>query len=159
MIMFDILMYLFETYVQSDVELLFDREELTDELSRAGFRSDEIGKALIWIEKLAALQDSDRHPYLTGVEPGSFRIYTAEEVARLDTESRGFLMFLEQIQVLSATTREMVIDRVMELDGEPLSLDDLKWVVLMVLFNAPGNEQAYTQMEDLIFEEPEGLLH
>ncbi|MBY5994192.1 DUF494 family protein [Ferrimonas balearica] len=157
--MFDILMYLFETYVQSDVELLFDREELTDELSRAGFRSDEIGKALIWIEKLAELQDSDRQPYLVGNNQDGFRVFNAKEMARLDTECRGFLMFLEQVQVLSPTTREMVVDRVMELDGEPLSLDDLKWVVLMVLFNAPGNEQAYTQMEDLIFEEPEGLLH
>ncbi|SHI23594.1 DUF494 family protein [Ferrimonas marina] len=157
--MFDILMYLFETYVQSDVELLFDREELTDELSRAGFRADEIGKALIWIEKLAELQNSDINPYVAATQTGSMRIYHPQELARIDTESRGFLLFLEQIQVLNATTREMVLDRVMELDGEPLTLDDLKWVVLMVLFNAPGNEQAYHQMEDLIFEEPEGMLH
>lgn len=157
--MFDILMYLFETYVQSDVELLFDREELTEELSKAGFRQEDIGKALIWIEKLADLQDSDRNPYLAGQQQGSVRIYNPLEMVRLDVACRGFLMFLEQIQLLNATTREMVIDRVMELDGEPLSLDDLKWVVLMVLFNAPGNEQAYSQMEDLVFEEPEGLLH
>ncbi|GAA5193959.1 DUF494 family protein [Ferrimonas gelatinilytica] len=157
--MFDILMYLFETYVQSDVELLFDREELTEELSRAGFRSDEIGKALIWIEKLAELQNSDRHPYLAMTQANSMRLYDDSELQKIDTECRGFMLFLEQINVLSATTREMVIDRVMELEGEPLTLDDLKWVVLMVLFNAPGNEQAYHQMEDLIFEQPEGLLH
>ncbi|GAA4895487.1 DUF494 family protein [Ferrimonas pelagia] len=157
--MFDILMYLFETYVQSDVELLFDREELTDELSRAGFRSDEIGKALIWIEKLAELQNSDLHPYLVTKQAGSMRIFNSRELERIDTESRGFLLFLEQINVLDDTTREMVIDRVMELDGELLSLDDLKWVVLMVLFNVPGNDDAYHQMEDLIFEQPDGLLH
>lgn len=157
--MFDILMYLFETYVQSDVELLFDREELTDELSRAGFRQDEIGKALVWIEKLAELQESDRQPYLCASQRGGFRIFNSKEQVRLDTSCQGFLLFLEQVQVLDGTTREMVIDRVMELDGEPLSLDDLKWVVLMVLFNAPGNEQAYNQMEDLIFEQPEGMLH
>jgi Smg protein len=29
----------------------------------------------------------------------------------------------------------------------------------MVLFNVPGNESAYEQMEDLIFEQPEGRLH
>ncbi|WP_028116942.1 DUF494 family protein [Ferrimonas senticii] len=157
--MFDILMYLFETYVQSDVELLFDREELTDELSRAGFHKQEIGKALGWIEKLADLQQSEQQPYLVGAASSSFRIYHDKEQQQLDVASRGFLQFLENIRVLDAHTREMVIDRVMALDGEPLSLDDLKWVVLMVLFNAPGNEQAYSQMEDLIFEQPEGLLH
>jgi Smg protein len=29
----------------------------------------------------------------------------------------------------------------------------------MVLFNVPGKENAYAQMEDLLFEEPEGPLH
>ncbi len=47
----------------------------------------------------------------------------------------------------------------MDLDSAEVSLEDLKWVVLMVLFNAPGHETAYAQMEDLIFEEPTGLLH
>ncbi|MFI3247273.1 MAG: DUF494 family protein [Ferrimonas sp.] len=157
--MFDILMYLFETYVQSDVELLVDREELTEELSRAGFHRQEIGKALVWIEKLAELQGSGQTPYLATVGNRSVRVYHAKEQLRLDVECRGFLQFLENVQVLTATTREMVVDRVMELDGEPLSLDDLKWVVLMVLFNVPGNEHAYTQMEDLVFEQPDGVLH
>lgn len=62
--------------------------------------------------------------------------------------------------MLNVQTREMVIDRVMELDEPAMVLEDLKWVILMVLFNAPGNESAYEQMEDLIFEQPEeGRLH
>ena len=61
--------------------------------------------------------------------------------------------------VLDFATREMVIDRVMELDTPQFMLEDLKWVILMVLFNVPGHEDAYSQMEDLLFEEPEGLLH
>jgi Smg protein len=47
----------------------------------------------------------------------------------------------------------------MDLDQSSVSLDDLKWVVLMVLFNVPGRENAYAQMEDLIFDEPTGPLH
>ena len=77
----------------------------------------------------------------------------------LDTQSRGFILFLEQVNVLDFTTREMVIDRVMELDTNHFSMDDLKWVILMVLFNVPGQENAYSQMEDLIFDEQEGPLH
>ena len=47
--MFDILMYLFENYVHSEVELLVDEDELTKELTRAGFHQSEILKALTLI--------------------------------------------------------------------------------------------------------------
>ena len=33
-----------------------------------------------------------------------------------------------------------------------LELDDLKWVVMMVLFNLPGGENACHQMEELMYE-------
>jgi len=157
--MFDILMYLFENYIHSEAEVMVDHDVLTDELTRAGFHQDEIYKALAWLEKLAALQDSNAYPYVTRIGSQSTRVYTSEEMQLLDVESRGFLMFLEQVNVLDFTTREMVIDRVMELDTQFFSIDDLKWVVLMVLFNVPGKETAYSQMEDLIFDEQEGPLH
>jgi len=157
--MFDILMYLFENYIHSEAEVMVDHELLTDELTRAGFHQDEIYKALTWLEKLSALQFTDAYPYLTPTVSKSVRIYTSQEMALLDMECRGFLMFLEQVNVLDFTTREMVIDRVMELDTQYFSMEDLKWVVLMVLFNVPGKEKAYSQMEDLIFDEQEGPLH
>lgn len=157
--MFDILMYLFETYIHTETEMMVDQDALTEELTRAGFHQEEIFKALSWLEKLANLQNSDKHPYLSCNALNSMRIYTQEEQYKLDQECRGFLLFLEQAQVLSPTTREMVIDRVMELDQQEIELEDLKWVVLMVLFNVPGNESAYYQMEDLIFEVSDGVLH
>ncbi|RUO27158.1 hypothetical protein CWE09_09785 [Aliidiomarina minuta] len=157
--MFDILMYLFENYVHSEMEVVVDHDELTDELTRAGFHQQEINKALAWLERLADLQDSQQTPYLNAAPQATFRAFTAGEMARLDSPSRGFLMYLEQIGVLDFTTREMVLDRVMELDTQSFALEDLKWVVLMVLFNVPGREDAYSQMEGLIFEEPEGFMH
>jgi len=157
--MFDILMYLFENYIHSEAEIMVDHDILTDELSRAGFHQDEIYKALNWIEKLAALQKCETYQYITRVPGKSVRVYTQEENDRLDTECRGFLLFLEQVNVLDFATREMVIDRVMELETKEFCLDDMKWVVLMVLFNVPGRENAYSQMEDLIFDEQEGPLH
>jgi Smg protein len=157
--MFDILIYLFENYIHSEAEVMVDHDILTDELTRAGFHQDEIYKALNWLEKLSALQDSDAYPCLTRVGNKSFRIYTEDEMLLLDIESRGFILFLEQVNVLDFTTREMVIDRVMELDTTHFSIDDLKWVILMVLFNVPGQENAYSQMEELVFEEQEGPLH
>ncbi|MCW8331452.1 DUF494 family protein [Photobacterium sp. SDRW27] len=157
--MMDILMYLFETYIHSDVELLVDQDELSEELLRAGFHQEDIYKALTWLEKLAALQETEDTPYMNNSAVTSIRVYTSQEMARLDTVCRGFLIYLEQIHVLSADTREMVIDRVMELDTAEFVLDDLKWIILMVLFNAPGNESAYSQMEELLYGAEDGYIH
>lgn len=157
--MFDVLMYLFETYIHADVDTMVDQEELADELTQAGFHKEEILKALAWLERLAELQEAEETPIWARSAPDSFRIYTPEELYKIDAEGRGFLLFLEQIKVLNAETREIVIDRLMELDSPVIELDDLKWVVLMVLFNVPGSESAYHQLEELIFEEPEGAVH
>lgn len=157
--MFDILVYLFENYIHNESDIYVNHADLTKELSRAGFHDDDIFKALQWLDSLSALQESHVKPYLTKECSSAVRIYTADEQRKLEVSGLSFLMFLEQINVLDTQTREMVIDKVMALDGNSISLEDLKWVVLMVLFNVPGHENAYAQMEDLIFDNPEGPLH
>ena len=90
----------------------------------------------------------------------ALRIYSDIECERLDTESRGFLLFLEQMGILAPDARERVIERVMALETDDFDLGQLKWVILMVLFNQPGAEAAYAWMEDLVFEAtPGGFLH
>jgi len=157
--MMDILMYLFETYIYSDSELQVDQDELEEELLRAGFHQDDIYKALHWLEDLAALQETDSQAAISVSSNTSMRIYTKREMARINLECRGFLLFLEQINVLTTEIREMVIDRVMGLETNEFELDDLKWIILMVLFNVPGNESAYTQMEELLYTKEQGILH
>ena len=68
--MFDVLMYLFETYIHSDADVMVEQDELTDELSRAGFDNDEIEKALNWLERLANLHDSEREVYVAASAQG-----------------------------------------------------------------------------------------
>ncbi|ORT51437.1 hypothetical protein ST37_05645 [Vibrio sp. qd031] len=157
--MMDILMYLFETYIHSESELVINQEELEEELLKAGFRKQEIYKALNWLEELAALQQEDAAQGIATSAASSTRIYTEQEALRLNAECRGFLLLLEQAGVLMPETRELVIDRVMGIDIEEFSLEELKWVVLMVLFNSPGNENAYMQMEELLYSREQGLLH
>ncbi|WP_275665802.1 MULTISPECIES: DUF494 family protein [Vibrio] len=157
--MMDILMYLFETYIHSDSELQVDQDELEEELLRAGFHQDDIYKALHWLEDLAALQETDSQAAISVSSNTSMRVYTKREMARINLECRGFLLFLEQINVLTTEIREMVIDRVMGLETNEFELDDLKWIILMVLFNVPGNESAYTQMEELLYTKEQGILH
>jgi Smg protein len=154
---FEVLLYLFENYMYDEADLEQDKESLKKELIDAGFRQNEIRKAFDWLEGLATMQ-SQRESYpLAGI--ASIRIYSDEEAEKLDSECRGFLLFLEQMGVLDHATREMVVDRVMALDSDEIDLEQIKWVVLMVLFNQPGREAAVAWMEDLVLDEMTGLLH
>jgi len=153
----DILMYLFENYISDEVELEPDEDILRSELVSAGFRGNDIEKAFDWLEDLAQMQEMPRRS--DGYGEQSIRVYTDSEQDRLDADARGFLLFLEQLDVLDSLSREVVIDRVMALEAEEIDLDQLKWVVLMVLFNLPGQEAAYAWMEDLVFNEAPGSLH
>ena len=153
----DVLMYLFENYMNDEIEFDTDEESLRVELQQAGFRSTEISKAFDWLEALANQQNELSGDTL--VNTGSTRIFTEEEADKLESDCRGFLLFLEQTGVLDHVTRELVIDRVMALESDDIDLEQLKWVVLMVLFNQPGSEAAFAWMEDMVFEEASGNLH
>lgn len=156
--MFDVLMYLFENYMEEGSEFTPDQESLVFELTEAGFPSGEVNKAFSWLEDLTNLcnNDSELPEAPTAL---SFRIYTAPEMERLDPRSRGLMMFMEQSGVLDGISRELVIDRVMALDVDTISLEQLKWVILMVLFNQPGQEYAHALLEDIVFDEMEGHLN
>ena len=153
----DVLMYLFEHYLDEETELESDQESLRAELVSAGFPEAEISKAFAWLEGLTIEHEEGGAIEIARV--GSVRIYTAQEMDRLDTPCRGFLLFLEQVRVLDGLSRELVIDRVMALDDDEIDLDQLKWVVLMVLFNQPGHESAYAWMEDLVIDHAEEFLN
>lgn len=153
----DILIYLFENYFDAETEDGFepDRETLKLELEKAGFPGSEVERALCWLEELAG-DPARLHPSPT---ERAIRVFAALEQARLDTDCRGYLVHLEQIGILSPMQRELVIDRLMALDGDEIDIDKLKWVVLMVLFSQPGQETAFSRMEDLVFEDRSGAIH
>ena len=151
----DVLLYLFEHYFSDDADLVRDRDSLQNGLLEAGFSPAEIHKAFEWLDELA-----EQRPTVAIARPGGpVRCYTGPEYAKLEAEGVGFLMFLEQSGVLSAEQRELAVDRAMALDQDDVDLDDLKWVVLMVLFNQPGAEAAYAWMENLMFGDEPAPTH
>lgn len=152
----DVLLYLFENFVYDDPDSLNDRDSLQASLLEAGFSPSEISKAFDWLDVLARERPQLRPPSGGGQAP--VRVFAAEEVAKLDVEARGFLMFLEHSGVLDPERRELVLDRIMALDADEVDLYDLKWVILMVLFSQPGQEAACALLEsDLLDAEGEAL--
>jgi Smg protein len=152
----DVLMFLFENYFYDEPDDTPDRESMEENLHQAGFTSLEIEKAFNWLDGLA---DQRHLPELKMQTDRPIRVYVDQESARLDTDCLDFIMYLENAGILDAQRRELILDRVLALETDEITLDDIKWVVLMVLFNQPGQEANFAWMEDLMFDSEQEYRH
>ncbi len=153
---FDVLMYLFEHYIEDDPHIEPSRTDLEGHLLEAGFGDREVSRAFDWLEDLASLKEGGQPAALSD----SLRIYRADEMTQLTAEGIGFIHYLEQNGVLTPAVREQIIDRAQALESHPISLDQLKWVILMVLFNQPTEEPAdLGWLEDLVYDDQGLTLH
>jgi Smg protein len=154
----DVLMYIFSSYADQDENLPEDRDGIEADLRAAGFDSLEIDKAFDWLDGLAEVESD------TGLAQSAIatRVLAPEESARLAYSAQGFLLFLEQSGVLTPKLREMVINRVMALESDSeVDIEELKWVVMMVLFNSAEeqDENALMHYEDIVFADQPAVFH
>lgn len=154
--MFEILMFLFENYMDSSSALKIDQETITVELEKIGFERYEINRALHWLDGLLTFKLAVSAGPPT---PNAMRYYLPEEAERLGVEGQGLLFYLEQINILDPVTREIVIDRIMALDPRDIDQGRIKWVVLMVLFSQPEKKSALTMMQEMVLADAFDVLH
>ncbi|WP_354622928.1 DUF494 domain-containing protein [Psychromonas sp. MME2] len=157
--MFEIIVYLFESYIQIDQSIEINAQEITDELLEEGFQKNDIVKALAWLDNLTHLHEKNPQSKTQLAKETSHRVYSAIEQQKLSHEVQGYISYLEQADILNTHTREVVIDCAMSLDINTLQLDDLKWLTLMVLYNDPNNEDAFLQLESMLIDFEDGLIH
>ncbi|HEC28432.1 MAG TPA: DUF494 domain-containing protein [Gammaproteobacteria bacterium] len=151
----DVLLYLFQNFMDGDLEIDPDRDFLIDRLVEAGFQNYEIDKAFVWLDDLATNQENQQNT----LKGNTFRLFTDGELGKLDVESRGFLLYLENMGVLTTETRELVIERVMALDSYEMDIERVKWVILMVLFNQPEQDMNFEWIENMVFDSSLEHLH
>lgn len=151
--MFDILVYLFENYFEAEIHP--DHGKLARELSAAGFDSDEISRAFDWFTGLEQLSEDATYPEAFAVSNGT-RCYAPQEQQKIDFQAQGLLTFLEVSGILSPIQRECVIDRILALAESDVSLEHVKWIVLMVLWS---HGQDYVFMEDFLTSDEAPRLH
>jgi len=151
----DVLLYLFQNFMDGDLEIDPDRDFLIDRLVEAGFQNYEIDKAFVWLDDLATNQETQQNT----LKGNTFRLFTDGELEKLDVESRGFLLYLENMGVLTTETRELVIERVMALDSYEMDIERVKWVILMVLFNQPEQDMNFEWIENMVFDSSLEHLH
>lgn len=150
---FDVLIYLFENYLDGDSDNYPDTDVIANELLDAGFQQPDVSKAFDWLESLTEIET------ITPAVSSSFRIFSEQEMAVFDLECRNFLMFLEHGGILTPANREIAIDRAMALKDENITIDRLKWIVLMVLLSQPSDSAAFSRMEDIVYDLIPTSLH
>jgi len=160
----DVLMFLFERYLGDDEinetrSVTDERDNIQLRLEEMGFQNNEINQAFDWLEDLADIQaDIQADKQFAPARDTSTRIYSDVEKKLISLESIGFLNFLEQTNILTPVTRELILDRVIAL-SHPLDAEQLKWIIMIVLHSHPGEENALALMEDFIFDESIDNIH
>ena len=143
--MFDILFYVFENCQQTDLSQ--DADGVAKKLSAAGFDEPDIQEALSWLAGVVSSTRVSVAPLPAG--DAALRYFAPKELAKLDAACRGFMLYLEQSGVLSPDARELVLDRALATGDGPLSLEQLKLIILMVLWNS-GTPASRLIAEDLV---------
>jgi Smg protein len=151
--MFDILLFLFESYF--DAGSYPDPNRLTVKLSAAGFEDDDIQQALVW---LSGLQQLNRADYPDSINQSGLRCYSDFELQRISEEGLRFISFWEQSKYITPVEREMIIDRVIALDRENLPLERVKLIALMVLWKQHEDLDPML-IEDLLTPSESAQLH
>jgi Smg protein len=155
--MFEVLVFVYENYYTG--ETCPEPAHLERKLSAVGFESDEINDALIWLKGLdKATHPTPPEPWLLQPSATSVRVYTTSEQNHLGIKCLGFISFLESAGVLPAHMREVVIDRALAAPGAPVSLDDLKVIVLMVYWRF-GQEPDALILDELCEDSTSRVAH
>lgn len=152
--MIEVLVYLFEQYYNGPGYP--DHDILAKQLSRAGFDADDIAEALDWLRGLTDQEESNFPPAFK--DGNSFRSYSVSEFAKLTPAARGFLAFLDSARVLTPTLRELIIERAMAIRNDAVNLDQLKIIVLMVIWTQRGNIDALV-LEELLPDVGPRVVH
>lgn len=147
----DILMYIFETYLDDDQSILPSQDSVVSELSRIGFREDNVTKAFNWLDDLAGLKDN--HVIIEQEDKRNLRTFSALEIEKIDPAARSQLMSLIELDIISPAQRELIIDKALALDISAIDQEQMRWVILMVLFNIPESEGSFTWLQDLLYNE------
>ncbi len=164
--MFEVLIYVYENYWRGDA--CPELDHLERKLSTVGFEATEIDAALVWLNGLNLAAKGSQLPQnladplhsspLAQQSETSMRVYSVAEQDQLGSECLGFISFLESSGVLPCVMREIVMDRAMAADGDPMSIDELKIIILMVYWSF-GEEPDALVLDELCDGSSDRLAH
>lgn len=156
--MLDVLIFIYQNYWDKHAVLELketDEAIMAYELSQAGFNHKDILHAVDWVKDLhRSVQEPEQQPqYLS--DPQAIRVFCEEERAKINNESLNFLNLLYRSDIVTAYERDLIVDRAMMLPQATLSVEDVRWITMMVIWD-DARKQDYLFVEDALFN-PQGL--
>lgn len=152
--MFEVLVFMFENYFSHHTAP--DNTVLEQELSAAGFEQKDILGAFDWFQEMTSQLSGQQSEY--NLDKLSTRIFSQQELDRLDTESISFITFMQQANVINDMERELILDRAMALQLAEVTIEETRWITMMALWNQ-GREKDYLFVEDALFNPRGQTLH
>ena len=149
-----VLIYVYDHYMMADPADVPERQHMLEDLQKRGFSLTEVVHAMEW---LSALVGDQRTSPVAAADVGhsaatheALRVFADGELTRLSADCRAFLALLDRQHVLTPQQRELVIERSLALDIAEVDVEQVKWVVLLVLSSQPGQELAFARFESLM---------
>ncbi len=124
----DMIIDLLDDFDQTEV-LPFDAYTL-QKLEKLGFDQETIEEAYAWFHESC---DYEEMEVVNEPSAKAVRIYHPEEILGLSAHSRSLIMKLEQVGALTVSTREMIINQMLQLDIDEMDIDQLKWLSIIAL--------------------------
>ena len=151
----DILLYLFEYYSEDPVRESDTSFVIRDHLIDAGFQDAAIDHAMDWVE---IFKNPKENMMLHIPSSSSVRILSDDEKNLLDVECQNYISRLEKFGLLTPEKRELLIDKLTSIGFEPMDLEVVKALSILMLFQEPSVEvklHAYENEE--IIDSPKTL--
>jgi Smg protein len=133
----DVLLYLFEYYSEDPVRETGSNTEIKKHLMGAGFEDDVINQAMDWVSIFKSPADSAE---ITIPQSLSVRIFSNEEKSLLDNECQNYIIRLEKFGLLTPQKRELLIDKLTSIGFEPMDIEVVKALSILMLFQEPSVE-------------------
>ncbi|PIE82643.1 MAG: hypothetical protein CSA10_00085 [Cardiobacteriales bacterium] len=132
----DVLFYLFDDILPEQSNKETDLNQMAYWLSEAGFRREDIGRAMDWFYELTKLGDYQMLPTASC----AVRVFSSHEQFYIDPQGQDYLRGLLRAGLLDNYLLEKVIERALALE-EPLDVLTLRWVAAMVVLNVYGKSE------------------
>ena len=133
----DILLYLFEYYSEDPVRESDTSFVIRDHLIDAGFQDAAIDHAMDWVE---IFKNPKEGMMLHSPSNSSVRILSDDEKNLLDVECQNYISRLEKFGLLTPEKRELLIDKLTSIGFEPMDLEVVKALSILMLFQEPSVE-------------------
>jgi len=125
-------------YFLDDRDMMTE-SDLVEELLAVGFEAEEIDAAFCWMENQALSAPAGNETALNAPAQ-STRVFSDEEIRAISQEARGFLTRLRIMGILDDTIHEEVINKVMQMSEDEVTLKEIKTITVLAMFANSQNE-------------------